>query len=165
MHISKNGGGSWSKISNSFPKDLWVSRIVASSHKKERVYVSLNGYRFDDFTPYIFMSDDFGQTWKNIGNAIPIASVNVIKEDPLNKNMLYVGTDNGLYVSFNKGNSWEVFSRNLPNVAVHDLVIQPTAKHLIIGTHGRSLYKANIAPLQLLTDDLAEKSAHFFARE
>ena len=66
------------------------------------------------------MSDDFGQTWKNIGNAIPIASVNVIKEDPVNKNMLYVGTDNGLYVSFNKGNSWEVFSRNLPNVAVHD---------------------------------------------
>ena len=163
VHISKNGGGSWSKISNSFPKDLWVSRIAASSHKKERVYVSLNGYRFDDFTPYIFMSDDFGQTWKNIGNAIPIASVNVIKEDPVNKNMLYVGTDNGLYVSFNKGNSWEVFSRNLPNVAVHDLVIQPTAKHLIIGTHGRSLYKANIAPLQLLTDDLAEKSAHFFA--
>ena len=124
VHISKNGGGSWSKISNSFPKDLWVSRIAASSHKKERVYVSLNGYRFDDFTPYIFMSDDFGQTWKNIGNAIPIASVNVIKEDPVNKNMLYVGTDNGLYVSFNKGNSWEVFSRNLPNVAVHDLVIQ-----------------------------------------
>ncbi len=163
VHISKNGGGSWIKISNSFPKDLWVSRVVASSHKKERVYASLNGYRFDDFTPYIFMSDDFGQTWKNIGSSIPIGSVNVIKEDPSNENVLYVGTDNGLYVSFNKGNSWEIFTKNLPNVAVHDLVIQPAAKHLIIGTHGRSLYKANIAPLQLLTDDIVTKTVHVFA--
>jgi hypothetical protein len=163
VHISKNGGGSWTKISDSFPQDLWVSRVVASAHKKERVYVSLNGYRFDDFTPYIFMSDDFGQTWKNIGNSIPTAAVNVIKEDPANENVLYVGTDNGLYVSFNKGNSWQVFSKNLPNVAVHDLVIQPKAKHLIVGTHGRSLYKANIGPLQLFTDDLAAESAHIFA--
>jgi photosystem II stability/assembly factor-like uncharacterized protein len=162
VHVSKNGGGSWSKISDSFPKDLWVSRVVASSHKKERVYVSLNGYRFDDFTPYIFMSDDLGKNWKNIGSAIPTASVNVIKEDPANENVLYVGTDNGLYVSFNKGISWEAFSKNLPNVAVHDLVIQPTAKHLIIGTHGRSLYKADIAQLQLLTDELSQKAFHVF---
>tara|TARA_B110000046_G_scaffold177175_1_gene203644 strand:- start:763 stop:3594 length:2832 start_codon:yes stop_codon:yes gene_type:complete len=162
VHISKNGGGSWTKISDSFPQDLWVSRVVASSHKKERVYVSLNGYRFDDFTPYIFMSDDLGKTWKNISSSIPTASVNVIKEDPANENVLYVGTDNGLYVSFNKGISWEAFSKNLPNVAVHDLVIQPTAKHLIVGTHGRSLYKADIAPLQLLTDELSQKDFHVF---
>jgi ligand-binding sensor domain-containing protein len=76
--------------------------------------------------------------------------------------VLYVGTDNGLYVSFNKGISWEAFSKNLPNVAVHDLVIQPTAKHLIVGTHGRSLYKADIAPLQLLTDELSQKDFHVF---
>jgi hypothetical protein len=163
VHVSKNGGGSWDKISASFPKDLWVSRVVASSHKKERVYVSLNGYRFDDFTPYIFMSDDYGQTWKNIGSTLPIAAVNVIKEDPENENVLYVGTDNGLYFSFTRGNSWQAFSKNLPKVAVHDLVVQPTAKHLIIGTHGRSIYKANIAPLQTFTDEIAAKSVHVFA--
>jgi len=162
VHVSKNSGGSWAKISESFPKDLWVSRVVASSHKKERVYVSLNGYRFDDFTPYIFMSDDFGKTWTNIGSSIPISSVNVIKEDPVNENMLYVGTDNGLYISFNKGKSWQSFSKNLPNVAVHDLVIQPTAQHLIVGTHGRSLYKADIAQLQLLTNELLQKDFHLF---
>ena len=163
VHLSKNGGGSWERVSNSFPKELWVSRVIASQHKKERVYVTLNGYRWDDFNVYVYKSEDFGKTWKSIASNIPSSPVNVIREDPENENILYLGTDNGAYVSFNKGNSWEVFSRNLPNVAVHDLVIQPTTKHLIIGTHGRSLYKANIAPLQLLTDDLAEKSAHVFA--
>ncbi|ARV08048.1 glycosyl hydrolase [Polaribacter sp. SA4-10] len=162
VNVTKNGGGSWTRISNNLPQNLWVSRVIASKYKKERVYVTLNGYRFDDFTPYVFMSDDFGQTWKNIGGTIPTSAVNVIKEDAENENLVYLGTDNGLYVSFNQGDSWEAFSKNLPNVAVHDLVIQPAAKHLIIGTHGRSLYKANIAPLQLLTDELAAKSVHIF---
>ncbi|MCL7762194.1 glycosyl hydrolase [Polaribacter sp. Z014] len=151
VNVTKNGGGNWTRISNNLPQNLWVSRVVASKFKKERVYVTLNGYRFDDFTPYVYMSDDYGQTWKNIGNSIPTSSVNVIKEDSENQNVLYLGTDNGLYVSFDFGTSWEAFSKNLPNVAIHDLVIQPTAKHLIIGTHGRSLYKANIAPIQEFT--------------
>ena len=162
INLTKNGGGSWVRISNNLPQNLWVSRVVASAHKKERVYATLNGYRFDDFTPYIFRSDDYGQTWKNIGNTIPTSSVNVIKEDPVNENILYVGTDNGLYVSFSKGDGWFPFSKHLPNVAVHDLVIQPKAKHLIVGTHGRSLYKADIAPLQSLTDEVALKDAHIF---
>ncbi|CAM1369701.1 Sortilin, neurotensin receptor 3 [Tenacibaculum sediminilitoris] len=148
IQVTKNGGGSWEKISNSLPQNLWVSRVIASKHKKERVYVTLNGYRFDDFTPYVYRSDDYGKTWNNISSNIAMSPVNVIKEDPLKENILYVGTDNGLYVSFNQGSTWEPFKNGLPNVAVHDLVIQPKAKHLIVGTHGRSLYKANIAPLQ-----------------
>jgi photosystem II stability/assembly factor-like uncharacterized protein len=162
INVTKNGGGSWTRISNNLPQDLWVSRVIASAHKKERVFATLNGYRFDDFTPYVYMSDDYGQTWKNIGNSIPTAAVNVIKEDPTNENILYLGTDNGLYVSFNQGDSWEVFSKNLPNVAVHDLVIQPTAKHLIVGTHGRSLYKADVANLQKMTSEILAKSTHIF---
>lgn len=163
INVTKNGGGSWTKISDNLTQNLWVSRVIASSHKKERVYATLNGYRFDDFTPYIYMSDDYGQTWKNIGESIPTSAVNVIKEDPANENILYVGTDNGLYISFDKGVSWNVFSKNLPNVAVHDLVIQPTAKHLIVGTHGRSLYKADIAPLQKMDASILEKPIHIFA--
>ena len=163
INFTKNGGGSWTRISNNLPQNLWVSRVIASSHKKERLYATLNGYRFDDFTPYVYMSNDYGQTWKNIGNSIPTSSVNVIKEDPENENLLYLGTDDGLYISFNQGASWEVFSKNLPNVAVHDLVIQPTAKHLIVGTHGRSLYKANIEPLQKMTSDILSKSTHIFS--
>ena len=127
------------------------------------MYATLNGYRFDDFSTYIYMSDNYGQTWTNIGSALPTSPVNVIKEDPENENILYVGTDNGAYVSFNRGASWEAFSNNLPNVAVHDLVVQPTAKHLILGTHGRSLYKANIAPLQEMNSETLAKSVHLFS--
>ena len=163
IHVTKNGGGNWTRISNDLPKNLWVSRVIASTHKKERVYVTLNGYRFDDFTSYVYVSDDYGQTWKSISAGIPASAVNVVKEDPANENLLYVGTDNGVYISFNRGTSWEVFRKNVPNVAVHDLVIQPTAKHLIIGTHGRSLYKADIAPLQKMTEDVLAKKTHIFA--
>jgi hypothetical protein len=155
----------WVCISNNLPQNLWVSRVIASKFKKERVYATLNGYRFDDFTAYVYVSDDYGQTWKNIGNSLPAAAVNVIREDSENENMLYVGTDNGLYVSLNGGGSWEAFSNNLPNVAVHDLVIQPTAKHLIVGTHGRSLYKANVAALQKMNAAVLEKAIHVFAIE
>ena len=162
VHMSKNGGGSWELISNSFPKDLWVSRVIASQHKKERVYVTLNGYRSDDFTVYVYRSDDYGKTWENISNNIPTSPVNVIREDSENPNLLYVGTDNGAYASFNQGKEWFPFHKGLPNVAVHDLVIQPSAKHLILGTHGRSLYKATIAPLQMMTSEVMSKEAHIF---
>ena len=163
INITKNGGGSWTRISNNLPQNLWVSRVIASKFKKERVYATLNGYRFDDFTTYIYVSDDYGQTWKNIGNSIPTSPVNVIREDSENENMLYIGTDNGLYVSLNGGRSWEAFSKNLPNVAVHDLVVQPTAKDLIVGTHGRSLYKANVAALQKMNAAILAKDTHVFA--
>ncbi len=163
VHVTKNGGGSWTQISKTFPKDLWVSRVIASKHKKGRVFVTLNGYRSDDFTPYVYASDDYGNTWKNISSNLPKSSINVIKEDPKNENLLYLGTDNGLFASFDNGNHWEDFQKNLPHVAIHDLVVQPNAKELIIGTHGRSLYKANIAPLQELTAEIKRKSAHIFA--
>ena len=162
VHMSKNGGGSWERISNSFPKGLWVSRVIASRHKKELVYVTLNGYRSDDFTVYVYRSDDYGKTWENISNNIPTSPVNVIREDSENPNLLYVGTDNGAYASFNQGKEWFPFHKGLPNVAVHDLVIQPSAKHLILGTHGRSLYKATIAPLQMMTSEVMAKEAHIF---
>jgi len=162
VHLSKNGGGSWERVSNSFPKELWVSRVIASKHKKERVYVTLNGYRSDDFTVYIYVSNDYGKTWENISNNIPTSPVNVIREDSENPDLLYVGTDNGAYASFNQGKEWSPFQKGLPNVAIHDLVIQPTAKHLILGTHGRSLYKATIASLQLMTSEIIAKEAHIF---
>ncbi|TLF46428.1 VPS10 domain-containing protein [Maribacter aurantiacus] len=162
VQVSTNGGGSWDLISGSFPKDLWVSRVAASKHKKERVYVTLNGYRWDDFTPYIYVSEDYGKTWKSIANTIPTSSVNVILEDPENENLLFVGTDNGLYVSFDRGGSWEVFDNGLPYVAVHDLVIQEKAKHLLVGTHGRSIYKANISTLQQMTPRALESKLKLF---
>lgn len=162
VYRTTNGGGTWSKLSSNLPKDLWVSRILASKHKKERVYVTLNGYRWDDFNVYVYKSDDYGQTWIDISGNIPDAPVNVIAEDSDNENVLYLGTDNGAYVSFNGGDSWEIFSQGLPNVAIHDMVVQPEAKHLLLGTHGRSIYKANIAPLQQMSNELKENAITFF---
>jgi len=165
VQVTKNGGGSWTNVSNSFPKDMWVSRVAASKHKKERVYATLNGYRWDDFTPYVYLSEDYGQTWKSISANIPISPVNVILEDPENENLLFLGTDNGLYVSFNRGQSWEAFQNGMPNVAVHDLVIQPEAKHLVVGTHGRSIYKAEISTLQQMTPAVMDKGLYAFKIE
>lgn len=165
VQLTLNGGGTWTKISDSFPKDLWVSRVVASKYKKERVYVALNGYRWDDFNAYLMVSEDYGTTWKSLSDNIPKSPLNVVIEDSDNENILYVGTDNGLYVSFNKGDTWEVFQNGMPNVAIHDLVIQPEAKHLLVGTHGRSIYKANIAKLQLMTPDIMKNNLYVFDLE
>lgn len=161
-YVTKDAGGSWTNISSTLPKDLWVSRVIASSHKKERVYITLNGYRWDDFTVYVYSSDNYGQTWKNIGQNIPNSPVNVIKEDPKNENILYVGTDNGTYISFDKGGSWEAFSKGLPNVAIHDIVIQTDENDLLLGTHGRSIYKTNLSALQTMTPEKMKNAITLF---
>ena len=148
IHLTKDGGNTWTKISDNLPQDLWVSRVIASQHEKNRVYATLNGYRSDDFKPYVYVSEDMGNNWKLLTNGLPDYSINVIKEDPTDENILYLGTDNEVFVSFDKGSNWKVFSNGIPKVAVHDLVIKEREKDLIVGTHGRSLYKANIAPLQ-----------------
>jgi photosystem II stability/assembly factor-like uncharacterized protein len=161
IHFSKDGGASWQLISVNLPQNLWVSRVVASSHKKERVYATLNGYRNDNFESYVYISEDFGTTWTAISNGLT-QSVNVIVEDSANENILYVGTDNGLFISIDKGTSWQYFSNGMPKVAVHDAVIQTKAKELIVGTHGRSIYKIDISKVQELTKDVLAKNLHLF---
>ena len=148
VNVTTNGGGSWVRISDNLPQNLWVSRVIASQHEKERVYVALNGYRSDDFKPYIFVSENMGKTWESLNANLPNYPINVVKEDPEDENMLYLGTDNEAYVSFDKGKNWQLFSNGIPKVAVHDLIVQANAKDLVIGTHGRSIYKANITSLQ-----------------
>jgi photosystem II stability/assembly factor-like uncharacterized protein len=162
VHVTKDSGSTWQKISGSFPQDLWISRVVASSHKKERVYATLNGYRWDDFAVYVYVSEDYGQNWTNISSSIPKAPVNVIREDSVNQNILYVGTDNGLYVSFDRGLNWQPFMNGLPPVAVHDLVIQTEAQDLVIGTHGRSVYKVSLKAIQQLNDTVLGQDLKVF---
>lgn len=162
IQFTNDGGVSWTCISKNLPQKLWVSRIVASSHKKERVYVTLNGYRNDDFRGYVYVSEDYGKTWNKITNGIQDAPVNVILEDSINENILYLGTDNSLFVSLNKGENWFDFSSNMPNVAVHDLKLQANAKELIVGTHGRSIYKTDVSKLELLDSSILNKKTHLF---
>ena len=152
VYRSENGGGSWDRVSDDLPQNLWVSRVIASEHQKERVYVTLNGYRNDDFTAYVYVSEDKGVSWKSINTNLPNSSVNVIREDPNKDQILYLGNDQGVYVSFDQGQKWHPFANGLTTAAVHDLVIQPEANHLLVGTHGRSIYKADLAPFQKLND-------------
>ena len=161
IHISKDGGASWQLISNNLPQNLWVSRVVASKFKKERVYITLNGYRNDNFNSYVYVSEDFGANWTSISSGLTQA-VNVIAEDSENENILYVGTDNGLFISLDKGATWQDFSNGMPKVAVHDLVIQSKAKELVVGTHGRSIYKVDISKVQGLTNELLAKNLQLF---
>ena len=162
IHISKDAGETWTKIISGLPANYWVSRVHASNHDKSRVYTALNGYRWDCFDALIFRSDNYGESWQRIGTDLPKEPVNVIKEDPENENILYVGTDHGLYVSLDRGARFMSSGNDLPAVAVHDLVIQSREKDLIIGTHGRSIYKMDVSVLQQLTDSILNKNLHLF---
>lgn len=152
IHRSEDAGQTWTEITGKLPGRMWVSRVIASRHQENRVYATLNGYRWDDFTAYLYMSDDLGKTWTRIGTDLPLEPLNVVKEDPSDENVLYVGSDNGLYVSSDGGSSFMTIGSELPPVAVHDLVIQEEAQDLVIGTHGRSIYVADISNFSTLNE-------------
>ena len=162
VHITKDNGGTWKQINTALPEDMWVTKIQASSFEKGRVYISLNGYRWDDFNAYLYRSDDYGTTWEKIGTDLPMEPINVVKEDPHQKHIIYVGTDNGLYVSFNRGDTFMRMEGGLPAVSVHDLVVHPREHDLVIGTHGRSFYIADVTELQKLNEELLAKAIHLF---
>ena len=162
IHVSKDAGYTWTKVSDALPQNLWVSRVTASAHDEGTVYASLNGYRDDNFWPYLYASPDYGQTWKAIGTDLPAEPINVVKEDPENANILYVGTDHGVYVSLDKGGTFMRMAGGLPAVAVHDLLVHPRDKELVVGTHGRSIYVADVSQVQQLADTLRQKPVHAF---
>ena len=154
VQISKDGGNNWKLISTKLPKGLYVSRVIASAYSESRVYVSLNGYRNDHFLPYLYVSDDYGTNWKQIGKTLPNEPINVIKEDHLLDGIIYVGTDGGLYVSIDAGDSFMAWNQGLPyTVPVHDIVTQARENEIILGTHGRSIYIAKLDEVQKLIKD------------
>jgi len=139
LHMTKDGGTSWTELTSKLASNRWISRVVASKYKMGRVYVTQNGKRDDDFQVYIWRSEDYGATFKDISGNIPLGPVNVIREDPFDGNILYAGTDMAVYVSKNGGDSWEVLG-NLPTLYVHDLIVHPRDNILVIATHGRGMW-------------------------
>jgi photosystem II stability/assembly factor-like uncharacterized protein len=139
LWITRDGGEHWSKIGEGLPRK-WVSRIVASDHEAGWVYLSHTGFREDDFSSYLFKSEDYGESWRSIVGNLPAESINVIQEDPELPEVLYVGTDLGVYVSGDGGATWHSLSTNLPTTPVHDLDVHPREGELVIGTHGRSVF-------------------------
>ena len=150
--VTDSSGVRWQDVSEKLPGDRWVSRVEASSHARERAYVTLNGYRDDDIRAYVYRTDDLGKTFRDISKGLPAEAVNVIREDPLMENILYVGTDRGVYVSTDRGDSWSALQGGLPNVPVHDLVVHPRERELVAGTHGRSIWIVDVLPLQDLVE-------------
>lgn len=165
LWVSEDGGDEWRDAGDGLPKDRWVSRVIASRHEQDRVYVTLNGYRDDDMTAYAYSSQDLGRNWKSIADGLPTEPVNVIREDPEDEDTLYVGTDRGVYVSLDAGKSWQALDAQLPNVPVHDLAIQERESDLVAGTHGRSAWVLDIKPIEDLEDEIREKAIHLFKLE
>ena len=162
IHVSINGGETWKNISQNLPQDMWVSKVYASSHNEKVIYASLNGYRWDNFSPYLYKSENYGKTWTSISSNLPDSPINVVIEDNINQNILYVGNDHGVYVSLDSGINWEPFSSGLTSAAVHDLVIQKDENHLLIGTHGRSIYLTEIEKIQGLSDEILNSSLYVY---
>lgn len=162
IHVSKNGGETWTRISDKLPQHLRVNRVIASAHAEGRVYAVLSGFQWDHFQPYVYVSEDYGNSWTRIATDLPMEPVNVIREDPVNENLLFIGTDFGLYASINRGKSCMRMTNGLPPVAIHDLVIQPREHDLVVGTHGRSIFIANISELEKLSDSIVNQPLYVF---
>ncbi|KAA9034444.1 hypothetical protein FW778_22450 [Ginsengibacter hankyongi] len=143
---TKDGGKTWGEIRNGPVPVKFVSRIVASKYDIGTVYMTQTGKRDDDFQVYIWKSTDFGDTWQDISGNIPIGGVNVIREDPANKDILYAGTDGGVFVTKDGGKKWEVLG-NLPFSYVLDLAIHPRDNMIIISTHGRGIWVMDANPV------------------
>ncbi|MGE5361557.1 MAG: VPS10 domain-containing protein [Bacteroidales bacterium] len=147
-HVTKDGGKTWTEISKGLVPNKWVSRIVASQYEEGTVYLTQNGKRDDDFAPYVWKSTDYGATWTSIVGNISLGPVNVIREDPTNAKILYAGTDAGVYVTHDGGASWVVLGAGLPTVYVHDLIVHPRDKVIVIATHGRGMWAIDAMPVE-----------------
>ena len=168
--LTRNDGATWEnltpKLAGLVPANTWVSRVEPSSADTNVFYVAFDGHRTNDFKPYVFMTSDYGRTFRSIAANLPSDGadfVHVIREDPYNAKLLFVGTDVGAYVSMDRGGSWQKFMTGLPTVPVHDLKIHPRDHELIAATHGRSIWIVDIAPLEQMTDSVRNRAVALFA--
>lgn len=147
IHVTRDDGATWARIDGGLPQK-WVSRVAASRYDLRTVYVSFTGYRDDDFEKYVYRSTDLGESWVSISANLPSEPINVIAEDPTDARILYVGTDLGVYASVDGGATWHSLCADLPTAAVYDLVVHPRDPELVIGTHGRSIFVADITMIR-----------------
>lgn len=148
IYVSRDAGTNWQLVSESLP-NRWISEIHASNHDPAKAYVTLTGYRRDEFRIYVYKTTDYGQTWTSIKGNLPEEPANVVEEDPKVPGLLYLGTDGGTYMSFNDGKKWQLIN-GLPNVPAYDMLVHPRDNELVVGTHGRSVYVIDVKPLQQL---------------
>lgn len=164
VQVTPDGGTTWRNVSRGLPR-AWVSRVHASTHVRDRAYVSLTPYRDDRIDAFVFVTEDLGRSWRRISEGLPAEPVNVVREDPVNPDVLYVGTHKGVYVSLDRGASWAALQAGLPQMPVHDMVVHPRERELVIGTHGRSVFIVDVLPIQELTTAIRAKKLHGFPIE
>jgi photosystem II stability/assembly factor-like uncharacterized protein len=169
LQVSQDGGVTFTEVGRNLPglppnHQYWISRIDASHFAADTAYVSVDGHRSDDLKPYVFVTHDFGKTFQSISGDLPSSgNVQVIREDPKNRNLLYVGTEFGLFASLDAGKTWKRFMTNYPTVRTDDILVHPRDNDLIVATHGRSVWIADdISPLQQMTPEVMAQDAFLF---
>ena len=174
VQVSRDNGATFTEVGKNITglpdgaldggNPYWIARIDASHFDPATAYVAVDGHRSNDLKPYVYVTRDYGRTWTKITNGLPeYGNLQVVREDPKNPNLLYAGTEFGLFVSLDGGRNWEKFMNNYPTVRTDDILVHPRDGDLIVATHGRSIWIADdITPLQQLTPSVAAADAHLF---
>jgi len=157
VHLTRDGGKTWSDLTDKFksaglPGPRWVSSIEASRWVEGRAYVVFDAHRSDDDAPYVFVTEDFGQTWKSLRGNLPMSSTHVLREDRFAPDLLYLGTEFSIWTSLDRGGVWSKLNGNsLPTVAIHEIAQPTTANEIVVATHGRSIWVLDVSALRQLT--------------
>lgn len=167
LQISRDSGRTWKNITDKVSgvsKNTYVSRIVPSRYAEGTAYLTLDGHRADDYNTYVFITTDYGESWKPIKSNLPAGvTARVIREHPLNQNLLFLGTEFGAYVSFDRGGRWTRLKGNLPLVRVDDIQIHPRDNALVLATHGRSVWVLDdLSPLERASENILTSDIHLF---
>lgn len=164
VHVTTDGGKNWTLLNANIPNnpEYWVTRVEASAHFPGTAYVSFNGMRRDDFNAFLYKTTDWGKTWTSIAAGIPAGGVNVIREDHKNPNLLFVGTELGTFASIDGGKNWTKFMTGMPTNSAYDMVIHPRDNELVVATHGRGIFIADISPLQGMTSSAMNAAVTLF---
>jgi photosystem II stability/assembly factor-like uncharacterized protein len=167
VQLTLDGGETWTLLNDNIPDnpEYWVSRVEASHHDLGTAYVTYTGYRNDDFRPFVYRTTDFGATWTSIAGNLPDGPANVIREHHQNPDLLFLGTEFQVWVSNSGGDSWTSMKLDMPTTPVHDMKIQERDNDLVVATHGRGIYVADIAPLVELTPAILAREIHLFEPE
>ena len=169
LQVTTDGGRNWTNLVKNvsgLAANSPVSHVEPSRTNANTAYVSFERHMFDDFRPYIFKTTDGGKSWTNIAGSLPAkAYVQIVREDPKNTNLIYAGTELDLFATYDNGHNWLPLNlKNLPNVAVHDIVVHPRENDLILATHGRSIWIFDDATvIQQMTPQILDSSAHLFS--
>lgn len=169
VHVSQDNGAKWDNVTKkipAMPKYGAVRNIEASTHEEGTVYLTVDAHEMGDFAPYVYKSTNYGKSWTKITNGIesgPLSYCRMIKEDPINPNLLYLGTENALYFSLDQGTNWQSLMTNLPSSPMYWMDIPTHFNDLVVGTYGRGIWILDdLTPLQQFTTEVEESVVHLF---